>query len=152
MELRPKIGIDNLTFGMTRLEVIEILGNPDRIIELEDDNNQLILEWNKKLLRLTFYKDENEKLGYLRTLNPKLKYNDQLIINSNTEFVKNEIFNELKEWEEDKYDFLTVHFNEKYWLSLNCEYGIVIDIEMGVPFRNDEEYDWAEIEKIKASS
>lgn len=147
MKLIPRIGIDNLTFGMTQLEVIEILGKPDRVFEMEEDKNQLIMEWNKKLLRLTFYKDENEKLGYLRTLNPQLKYNGQEIINSNTETVKNEIFNELKDWEVDKYDFLTVHFNEKYWLSLNCEYGIVTDIEMGVPINDDDEYDWPEIEK-----
>ena len=145
MELKPKIGIDNLTFGLNKLEVIKILGEPNRVFEMEDDDNELTLEWNEKKLRLTFYKNENEKFGYLRTSNTKLTYNGHLIINSNSQFAKEEIFCELLEWEKEEYEFLTVYFNENYWLSLNCEYGKVIDIEMGVTFKDDENYDWPKI-------
>jgi len=145
MELKPKIGIDNLTFGLNKLEVIKILGEPNRVFEMEDDDNELTLEWNEKKLRLTFYKNENEKFGYLRTSNTKLTYNGQSIINSNSQFAKEEIFYEFQDWEKEEYDFLTVYFNENCWLSLNCEYGNVIDIEMGVTFKDDENYDWPNI-------
>lgn len=145
MELKPKIGIDNLTFGLNKLEVIKILGEPNRVFEMEDDDNELTLEWNEEKLRLTFYKNENEKFGYLRTSNTKLTYNGHSIINSNYQFAKEEIFYEFQDWEKEEYDFLTVYFNENCWLSLNCEYGNVIDIEMGVTFKDDENYDWPNI-------
>lgn len=143
MKLKPKIGIDNLKFGMTRKEVIWILNEPDRTLTNEDDENELILEWNSQKLRLTFYKNENERFGYLRTINPELKFNGKEIIGTELEFVKNKIFADLiSDWEIDNYDFLTTYFNEQNWLTLHVEYGIVTDFEIGVPFENDENYKW----------
>lgn len=143
MKIKPKIGVDNLKFGMTRKEVIGILNEPDRTLTNEDDENELILEWNSQKLRLTFYKNENERFGYLRTINPELKFNGKEIIGTELEFVKNKIFADLiSDWEIDNYDFLTTYFNEQNWLTLHVEYGIVTDIEIGVPFENDENYKW----------
>jgi len=143
MELKPKIGIDNLKFGMTQKEVIEILGNPDRIFHLDDHgDSETIFEWHEKLLRLTFYKDENDRLGYIRTMHPELNYKGNPIIRAKSELVMEQGFPEVQEWEKDEFEFLTMYFNEAYWLSLNCEYGVVLDVEMGVPFKNDETYDW----------
>ncbi len=143
MELKPKIGIDNLKFGMTRKEVIEILNAPDRILKNEGDENELILEWNLKKIRLTFYQNENDRFGYLRTINPELKFNEKKIIGAELEFVKQQVFSEIiTDWEIDEYDFLTTHFNEQNWLTLHVEYGIVTEFEIGVPFENDEDYKW----------
>ena len=64
------------------------------------------------------------------------------ILNINSEVVINNIFSELKEWDKNEFDFLISYFNEKFWLNLNCEYGNVIDVEMGVPFKDEEEYNW----------
>jgi len=143
MELKPKIGIDNLRFGMSRKEIIEILGEPDREFQLDDfGDNETVLEWKQKMLRLTFYKEENDRFGYLRTMNSNVSYKGLNILNQEPKLVKEKIFSELKEWDKNEFDFLTMYFNENYWLNLNCEYGIVVDLEMGVPFKNDEDYDW----------
>lgn len=144
MELKPKIGVDNLKFGMTRKEVITILNEPDRMVTNEDDNNELILEWNSQKLRLTFYQNENDRFGYLRTINPELKLNGQKIIGAQLEFAKNRIFADLiSDWEIEEFDFFITYFNEQNWLTLHVEYGIVTDLELGVPFENDEDYKWA---------
>lgn len=143
MELKPKIGIDNLKFGMTRKEILEILKEPNRIIKNEDDENELILEWNSEKLRLTFYQNENDRFGYLRTINTELKFNGNKIIGKGLEFVKEQIFeNLISEWEIEDYDSFITYFNERNWLTLHVEYGIVTDVELGVPFKNNEEYEW----------
>ncbi|MBN1251473.1 MAG: hypothetical protein JXR51_02800 [Bacteroidales bacterium] len=143
MELKPKIGIDNLKFGMSRKEIIAILGEPDRTLTNEDDNNEVMLEWNEKKLRLSFFKDEKDRFGYIRTKNTSLNYNGHEIFDKKIEIVKDEIFgNLINDWEVEDYGFFETHTCEKYWLTLYVEYGIVIDFEIGVPFKNDSDYDW----------
>ncbi|WP_034257681.1 hypothetical protein [Altibacter lentus] len=143
MKLKPKIGIDNLKFGMSRNEVVEILGEPSRVIIDPSNENDIILEWSDKLLRLTFYQNENDRFGYIRTKNPDLTYNGKKIINSKVDYVKKEVFGDLvKEWEVDDFKFLITHFDIDLWINLDEEYGIVTDFELGVPFLNDIDYDW----------
>lgn len=145
MLLKPNIGIDNIKFGMSRKDVLDILGEPDRVIDFDEGDNETILEWNSVKIRLTFYKDEGERFGYFRTINPELKYNDLKIIGSEISVVKDNIFGKLiSKWEIEEYDFFTSHFNEQNWISLHEEYGIVTNLEMGVPFLNEEDYLWPE--------
>ena len=143
MEIKPKIGIYNLQFGMFRKNVLEILGNPDRIMTDEYDENEQKLEWNKLKLRLTFQLDENDRLTYFVSKNPNLNYGGQKLIGIDTEIVKNKIFAELvSEWEIEEYDFFQILFHEPSWLTLHSEFGEISEIEMGVPFKNENEYDW----------
>jgi hypothetical protein len=143
MEIKPKIGIDKLKFGMFRKDVLGILGNPDRIMTDEYDENEQKLEWNKLKLRLTFQLDENDRLTYFVSKNPNLNYNGQKLIGIDTEMVKNKIFSELAtEWEIEDYELFQTHFYEPFWLTLHSEFGEISEIEMGVPFKNENEYDW----------
>ena len=118
MELKPKIGIDNLKFGMTGKEIIEILGEPDLILTENygvEDEIEHILEWNNKKLRLTFQLNESDRFTYLRTKNYKLNYNGKQVFGKNVDYVKNEVFSELKlDWEIEDCDFFIAHFNEDY--------------------------------------
>ncbi len=128
---------------MSRNEVVEILGEPSRVIIDPSNENDIILEWSDKLLRLTFYQNENDRFGYIRTKNPDLTYNGKKIINSKVDYVKKEVFGDLvKEWEVDDFKFLITHFDIDLWINLDEEYGIVTDFELGVPFLNDIDYDW----------
>lgn len=143
MELKLKMGVDNLKFGMTINEVIRVLNEPNRILNNEDNENEVILEWNYEKLRLTFLKNENDRFAYLRTINPELKFNGKRIIGGEVEYVKKGILGELiSDWEMDDYGFFITHFNEAYWLTLHEKYGIVTDFELGLPFENDEDYNW----------
>jgi len=143
MELKPKIGIDNLKFGMSQTDIISILGEPDKKQIDEDDTHGLICDYYMLKLRLTFYLNENGRLGYIRTANEGLIYDGQKILYSQIEIAKSEIFgNIISEWLIDQYQFFSTHFNEEYWLTLNEDYGEVNGVELGVPFKNAEEYDW----------
>ena len=48
---------------------------------------------------------------------------------------------ELK-WEIGDYELFQTHFNEPNWLTLHSEFGEIHEIEMGVPFKNENEYDF----------
>ncbi|WP_157810942.1 hypothetical protein [Nonlabens sp. MB-3u-79] len=146
MELKPRIGIDNIKFGMTKSEVIEILGSPDKISNenygLENETEEII-EWNKPKLRLTFEKSENYRLTYIRVQNQSLTYNGKKIMNQTAEFLKSDIFADISnKWEVENYDFCDVHFDEENWLSINIEFGVANEFEFGTTFKNDNEYDW----------
>jgi hypothetical protein len=143
MELKPKIGIDNLKFGMTQNEILKILGKPDREKTDEDDDNSILWEYQAHQMLLTFYKNEENRFGYFRTINQKVTYNGQKIIFSKFQLAQKEIFGKIiSKWEKSEYDFLTTYFNETYWLSLNVDYGMITEIQMGVPFKDEDEYAW----------
>jgi hypothetical protein len=62
MKINLKNGIDQLIFGMKQKDVTAIYGKPDRNYKDEDDN--VIFAYNNLKIRLTFYKEEEFKLGY----------------------------------------------------------------------------------------
>lgn len=143
MEIRPKKGIGDFTFGMKAEEVVAKLGKPDKVYQDEDDENQLLYQYNKSKLRLTFFQDHEGKLGYIRCSSPTLTFQGKSIINGAIEKVKKEVFGkDIEEWEEEDYDFFVTYVNEEYWIVLNVEYDEVTEVEVGVPFNEDEEYEW----------
>ena len=143
MEIKPEIGIGELKFGMKLADVEKILGKADSVAPEKDDEHRIIAVYNKQRLRLTFYENEDNKLGYIITSNANLTYKGNNIINSNIDFIKNEVFQKIiTQWEIENYDSFISHFEEKYWLTLHSEFETVTTFEIGVPFVNDEEYKW----------
>lgn len=140
MTIYLKKGIDNIRFGMNQLEVKAIIGAPDRLIVKPEVQNELTSEYDSLKLRLTFY--ENDKLGYIRSSNANLTIGGHKIIDQKIDEVRDKINLASNFWEKEEYDFFTTYFNESNWLTLNVEYGSVTGIELGVPFKNDEAYDW----------
>ena len=146
MELKPRIGVGKLRFGMKRKDVVTMLGAPDQIVEDEHGrygDTELILDWNDPRLRLTFNKKLDEQLVYIQTKSRGLMYNGRKIIDEKIEIVKNEVFGDLiREWDTDHYHSFNTYFNEKHWLSLHVEFGVVTNVEIGVPFHHREAFDW----------
>ncbi|MDB4291949.1 hypothetical protein N9954_00975 [Maribacter sp.] len=143
MDLKPKIGVDKLKFGMSQKDIFEILGSPDRKRIDEDDDDLLLLEYNKIRLRLTIYLNEQNRLGYMRTSNPDLMFNGNRIIGSQIDLVKKDIFGKIIDtWEVEEHDFFITHSNDNVWLTLDEEFGTVTNVEVGVTFLNGEDYDW----------
>ena len=142
MEIKPKSGVADFIFGMSAEEVVKKLGQPDKIYEDEDDENQLLYQYNKQKLRLTFYQEEDGKLGYIRCSNPALTFQGKPIINVSIEKVKEVFGNAIPEWEMEDYDFFSTYVNDDNWIVLTVDYDEVTEIELGVPFNNDDEYSW----------
>lgn len=143
MDLKPKVGIDKIKFGLKPDEIEKFLGEPDKIKTDEDNSEKVIWVYNHLKLRLAFYKDEGDRLGYIHSASNDLSYRGNIIINTKIEFALEEIFNDLRpNWQVEEYEFFTTYFNDESWLTLTETFGVITEVEMGVPLLNDKEYAW----------
>ena len=137
MKLDPKNGIEQLVFGMKTTDVLSVYGMPDR--EFIDEENNKIYLYNKQKMRLTFYEDEDFKLGYIICTHENLMFFNQKVIHSNINNFKTDLISKgLKQWETEIFDSMENHFNESNWLTLQCEFGLIIRVEIGAIFDQDD--------------
>lgn len=142
MEIKLKYGIDNLLFGMKEQDVTKILGKPDSSYKDEDEN--VVFVYNSRKLRLTFYKEEDYRLGYMTTSNPIIKLFNTTLIGKNW----SEIYpvlekNKIKSFESDTVEGVVSYFNEENWLFFHVDYNEIVKIELGAVFKEKEDdFDW----------
>lgn len=142
MIINPKIGIDELVFGMKQKDVENIYGQPSKQFNDEEDN--VIYLYNEKKLRLTFYADEEFRLGYIISSNPELTLFNEAIIGK--QIVKVEALLKAKNFkalEIENFDSVDNYFNESNWMIFQVEYNEIIRFELGAVFNDKEdEFDW----------
>ena len=142
MEIKLKYGIDNLLFGMKEQDVTKILGKPDSSYKDEDEN--VVFVYNSRKLRLTFYKEEDYRLGYMTTSNPIIKLFNTTLIGKNW----SEVYpilekNKIKPFESDTAEGIVSYFNEENWLFFHVDYNEIVKIELGAVFKEKEDdFDW----------
>ena len=142
MEIKLKYGIDNLLFGMKEQDVIKTLGKPDSSYKDEEEN--VIFVYNSRKLRLTFYKEEDFRLGYMTTSNPIIKLFNTTLIGKNW----SEIYpvlekNKIKSFESDTAEGIVSYFNEENWLFFHVDYNEIVKIELGAVFKEmEDDFDW----------
>ncbi len=139
MKLIPKYGIDQLLFGMKQNDVIAIYGKPNK--QFKDDDRNTIFLFNNLKLRLTFYADEDFRLGYIITSHPEITLNEKIALGRKVAIVKEELTN-FKTWEQEDFDSVENHFNEDNWVILQTEFDEIIKIEIGAIINNKDEFDW----------
>ena len=140
MKINLKNGIDKLLFGMLQKDVVAIYGKPTKSYKDEDEN--VILLYNDQKFRLTFYVEEDLKLGYIVSSNENLILDDKKIIGKTMEVVKKDLAPKgLKTWEEESFDTYENYFNEDYWLIVQTEFGFAVKVELGAIIKNDE-FEW----------
>ena len=138
MNIKPKIGIDQIKFGMYPKDIEKSFGKPDKYFQ-DDEQNQIYI-YNNQKLTLTFYNDEDLKLGYITISNPKAILLDLNPIGEiPTEFLKN--ITQIKSWEHEDFDTFEHHFNEDNWLILVSEFNQISKVELGVCI-DKEEFLW----------
>jgi hypothetical protein len=141
MEIKPKFGYGQLLFGMKQKDVEAIYGKPNHSFIDDDDN--IILLYNTLKARLTFYAEEDFKLGYIIISNPNAFLFDEKIIGKNTNESKEFLSKKgLKSFEIETFDSLSNLFNEDYWTILQTEFDEVIKVEIGAIIKNQDEFDW----------
>jgi hypothetical protein len=87
MKINLKSGIDKLIFGMKQ-KMLQLFMVMDRNYKDEEDN--VIFAYNPLKIRLTFYKEEDFKLGYMAS-SPELELFGNKIINRSITEVKKEL-------------------------------------------------------------
>ena len=141
MKINLKNGIDKLLFGMKQNDVIAIYGKPHRNYKDEDDN--LILAYNALKMRLTFYKDEEFKLGYIVASSPDLELFGQKVIGKKIIEVKKELATKgITKYTQEEFDTFENYFNEDNWFILQTEFDEVAKFEIGAIINNKDEFDW----------
>lgn len=141
MKINPKHGIDRLLFGMKQKDVEALYGNPDK--QFKDEDRNIIYVYNQQKFRLTFYEDENLRLGYIITSHLDLTLFDKKVIGQKVEEVKTALENhQFKSWEKEDFDLTENHFNEANWLILQSEFDQIIKVEIGAIINDNDEFDW----------
>ncbi|MFP9099384.1 hypothetical protein ACLI09_10040 [Flavobacterium sp. RHBU_24] len=141
MKINLKSGIDVLLFGMKEKDVTALYGEPDR--KYKDDEKNSIFLYNDKKLRLTFYADEDFRLGYIIASHPALElFSTTLIGKKWAEIAAVAQNNNLKYFEEETFDSVVNYFNEANWLILQAEFDEIIRVELGAIINSKDEFDW----------
>jgi hypothetical protein len=141
MKINLKNGIEKLLFGMKQKDVTAIYGNPDRNYKDEDDN--VIFAYNSLKVRLTFYKEEEFKLGYMVASSSDLELFGNKVIGRNINDVKKELaLKGLTKFTQEEFDTFENYFNEDNWIILQTEFDEVVKFEIGAIINDKDEFDW----------
>jgi hypothetical protein len=141
MKINLKSGIEQLLFGMKQNDVTALYGKPDRNYKDEDDN--VILVYNKLKMRLTFYQEEELRLGYIVASSPKLELFGNLIIDKPIASVKKELAAKgITKFTQEEFDTFENYFNEENWFILQTEFEEVVKFEIGAIINQKDEFDW----------
>jgi hypothetical protein len=141
MKINLKNGIDKLLFGMKQNDVSAIYGKPDRNYKDEDDN--VVFAYNKLKMRLTFYQEEELKLGYIVASSADLDLFGNRIIGKKISEVKKELINKgITKFTQEEFDTFENYFNEDNWIILQTEFEEVVKFEIGAIINQKDEFDW----------
>ncbi|OCB78424.1 hypothetical protein [Flavobacterium crassostreae] len=141
MKIHLKNGIDSLLFGMNQNDVIALYGKPDRKYTDEDDN--VIFAYNTHKIRLTFYKEEALKLGYIVASSPDLELFENKIIGKKIKEVKKDLSRKgIAKFTQEEFDTFENYFNEDNWIILQTEFDEVVKFEIGAIINDKDEFDW----------
>jgi hypothetical protein len=141
MKINLKSGVGELLFGMKENDVKALYGNPSRLFK--DDDGNIIYIYNDKKLRLTFYQDEEFRLGYLIVSHPSAEIFGSKVIGEQWSVIEAAAkANGLKDFEKEAFDTIDNQFNEPNWIIFQVEFDTVIKIELGATINKDDEFDW----------
>ena len=141
MKINPKNGIDKLIFGMKENDVIAIYGKPDRNYKDEDDN--VIFAYNKLKVRLTFYVEEEFKLGDIVASSKDLELFGNKIIDRKISDVKKDLTaKSITKFTQEEFDTFENYFNEENWIIFQTEFDEVVKFEIGAIINQKDEFDW----------
>jgi hypothetical protein len=141
MKINLKNGIDKLLFGMKQNDVIALYGKPNRNYKDEDDN--LIFAYNTLKMRLTFYQEEDLKLGYIVASSPDLELFGNKFIGKPIPEVKKELAAKgITKFTQEDFDTFENYFNEDNWFILQTEFDEVVKFEIGAIINAKDEFDW----------
>nr|WP_322624572.1 hypothetical protein [uncultured Flavobacterium sp.] len=141
MKINLKSGIAELLFGMKEKDVTALYGEPSR--KYKDEDKNIIYLYNDKKLRLTFYADEDFRLGYIIGSHPELELKDNKIIGQSWAALEPALKESgVKSFESEHFDSVENHFNEDNWVIFQAEFGEVIRVEVGAIINAKDEFDW----------
>lgn len=142
MKINLKSGIAELLFGMKESDVKKLYGEPER--QFKDEDKNVIYLYNSRKLRLTFYSDEDFRLGYIIGSHPELELAGSRIINNKWAQVFAALNDDKKliKFEKETQDTVDLYFNEANWIIFHVEFDDIIKVELGAIINDKDEFAW----------
>lgn len=141
MDIKLKSGIGEVLFGMKEKDVKAIYGEPDR--QYKDEDNNIVYLYDEKKLRLTFYQEEEYRLGYIVCSAASLQLSGHSIVGQKWEQVQSALKEKgIKTFEKESFDTIDNYFNEDNWVIFQVEYSEVIKVEVGAIINDRDEFEW----------
>lgn len=141
MEIKLQHGLDRLLFGMTQKYVETLYGKPNRVIKDEEDN--IIYVYNQEKMKLTFYAEEDFRLGYITISNPAATLFGSKALQTEWDVVQGTLaLNKIDKYDQHEEDGVQIYFNEENWLMLYVDYNEVVKIEIGAIINDKDEFNW----------
>lgn len=141
MKINLKNGIDQLLFGMKQNDVIALYGKPNKQYSDEDDN--VIFVYTTQKMRLTFYKDEEFRMGYIVASRGDLEFFGTKIIGKQIKDVQEiALQNGIIKFTKEGFDTFENYFNEDNWIIFQTEFEEVIKFEIGAIINAKDDFEW----------
>ena len=126
---------------MKQKDVVAVYGKPNR--EYKDEDNNIIFAYNEQKMRLTFYQDEDFRLGYIVASSPNLTLFGNAVIGKKISEVQDQLKkNGIVKFTTEDFDNFENYFNEDNWFILQTEFDEVDKFELGAIINNKDEFDW----------
>ncbi|MBN1499713.1 MAG: hypothetical protein JW982_06150 [Spirochaetes bacterium] len=144
MEIKIGIGLDNVFFGIKEDKLIQLLGDPDRINEIDMElPDSRILYYNDQFTKYKFDKNENYRLYSIETYNPMVIMFDKKLIGMK----KDALLKLLKEKNvahlefEDYYSFEIIH-SDQINTTFMIEFDRLTSIEFSPLLLDEDTIQW----------
>jgi hypothetical protein len=99
--------------------------------------------YNKLKARLTFYQEEEFKLGYIVASSADLELFGNTIIGKKISEVKKDLAsNNIAKFTQEEFDTFENYFNEENWIIFQTEFEEVVKFEIGAIINAKDEFDW----------
>jgi hypothetical protein len=99
--------------------------------------------YNKLKSRLTFYQEEDFKLGYIVASGADLELFGNTIIGKKITDVKQDLVSKnITKFTQEEFDTFENYFNEENWIIFQTEFEEVVKFEIGAIINSKDEFDW----------
>lgn len=139
-------GLDEIKFGLTRDEIIKLLGEPSEVEPMDSDNDSGAMEawhYDDKYLSLSFEEDCDWRLTSITTASPDVLFEgiDLIGLSQGEVMEQMEVFNlgefEIEDIASEVLPEQIIAINSDFSLNLFFDHDILTEIQWG-PFWDDE--------------
>lgn len=131
MELNLQSNIGPYKLGITRDEMREACGEPDKVSSLEEGDESWA--YNSDRITVDFHKDSDFRSAVLSSSNPTITFRGHQVIGMAAEDLIDQFEQAgLDDWEEDEDELSTItdYMNDEANIEMSAEYGFITVVEI----------------------
>jgi len=134
---------DQIRFGMSMSQIEQLLGKPDKIIPLDEEDERVEHHYNQLKTVFRYYDKDGVKLGWIETENPQIELFGVKAMGLEKSGAINLLSTQGHDsLEFDDYGSFETLFFEECWLELQLTFDRVSRVKFGVFIDENDEYCW----------